>query len=276
MTVEPRLVALVRPWLEANSGFRLPDDTTSPCLLLQAASDEPGASLLYGVRLDGTVAMACQPRFLDPVRKVVESLHPDELFSVLGIYELSRVTLAEGVAVWGPIPNYLADANSWRPVLDERAVLMTPEQLDSVDWNVFWHCERNSPIAAFGIYEGGNLVAMATVADRGHRIMEIGVDVAPDRTDQGLGRTVISAAGNWILRNDGIIHATVAFWNVPSSRTMRSLGLQYSFSVLESRIGPFRVPPQPLGKPKPDVEIYDHYPRWAMNQEIRPKPDAAS
>ncbi|MBI4305652.1 MAG: GNAT family N-acetyltransferase [Chloroflexi bacterium] len=276
MNVDQSLFSLARPWIEETLGFPLPEDLGTPGLLIAPGPGLPESRPLYGVRIDGTVAITCQPRFLDSVRPVVESLHPDQLFSVLGTYELSRSTLAEGVAVWGPVPNYLASPETWRPVADARPVRLSEAQLAGVDWKVFWHCERSNPIAAFGIYESKRIVALATVGDRGHRIWEIGVDVAPERKGQGLGRAVISAAGNWILANGGNIHATVAFWNVPSSRTMRSLGLKYSFSVLNGYAGPFRVPPQPLGKPRPGVEIFDNYPRWAMNQEIRSRPDVAS
>jgi RimJ/RimL family protein N-acetyltransferase len=151
-------------------------------------------------------------------------------------------------------------------------VLLTPDQFAAIDWKVFWHCERNAPIASFGIYERDRLVALATVGDRGDLIWEIGVDVAPDQKGHRLGSAVVSAAGNWILDHGGVVHATVAFWNVPSSRNMRSLGMEYVFSVMRGSEGSFHVPPQPLGKPLPDVEIYDNYPRWAMNPEIRPKP----
>ncbi|MBI4218879.1 MAG: GNAT family N-acetyltransferase [Chloroflexi bacterium] len=275
MNVNPALFSLARPWIEEKLGLWLPQDLTAPRLLITANAALPESQPLYGVRIDGTVAVACQPGLLDAVRPIVESLHPDQLFTVFGTYELSRA-LPEGVSVWGPIPNYLASPETWRPVADQRPVLMGTAQLAEVDWKIFWHCERNSPISAFGIYENGELIALATVGDRGHGIREIGVDVAPGRKGQGLGRAVISAAGNWILARGGNIHATVAFWNVPSSRTMRSLGLKYSFSVLNGYLGPFRVPPQPLGKPRPDVEIFDNYPRWAMNSEIRPKPDDGS
>ena len=62
-------------------------------------------------------------------------------------------------------------------------------------------------------------------------------------------------------------------FNVPSARTLRSVGLQYAFMDMRVLPGPFKVPAQPLGRPYPGAQVYDYYPRWAMNQDISPKPD---
>jgi GNAT superfamily N-acetyltransferase len=270
-----RLISLARPWIERELGFALPAETTTPSTIVRGLEPDPArnTSPLLAFRIDSLVAATVRPSWLRGVEEVMDRLHPDQVFSVLGTYELGRVTLPDGVAVWGPVPNYIADRSTWRPVEDGRAVLLGPEQMSMVDWKVFWHCERNSPIASFGVYEEEKLVALATVGDRGDSIWEIGVDVAPGLHGRGLGSAVVSAAGNWILDHGAIVHATVAFWNVPSSRNMRALGMQYVFSVMRGREGPFFVPPQPLGTPLPGVEIYDNYPRWAMNPDIRPRPE---
>ena len=33
----------------------------------------------------------------------------------------------------------------------------------------------------------------------------------------------------------------------------------------------FAVPPQPLGKPSPNIDVNDYYPEWAKNQNISKK-----
>jgi GNAT superfamily N-acetyltransferase len=253
--------------MERQLGTGLPDPARAS-LTVQPGPAGPDAHPLYGVRLDSAVALSVRPEWVPAVKKAAEGLHPDLLFSVLGMYELSRVTLPGGVAVWGPIPNYVADESNWRPVRDGRPVRMTAPQLTAVDWQLFWHCERR-PIGAFGIYEGDWLAAMATVKDHGDSVWEIGVDVAPDAKGRGLGRAVVSAAGDWILENGKTIHATAGPWNVPSSRTLRSVGLEYVFGAVIGRPGPFKVPPQALGEPLPGAEVHDQYPQWAMNNAIR-------
>ena len=116
-------------------------------------------------------------------------------------------------------------------------------------------------------------VALATVIDRGDPVWEIGMEVTPVRTGRGLGRAVVAAAARWILDNGRIVLATVGQFNVPSARTLRSVGLQYTFMDIKGLPGPFKVPPQPLGRPYPEAQVYDYYPRWAINDDILPKPD---
>ena len=70
----------------------------------------------------------------------------------------------------------------------------------------------------------------------------------------------------------GFVMAMVGPFNVPSVRTLRAVGLHYAFTTLEAMEGPFRIPPQPLGSPLPDAEVFDYYPRWAMNRKIKPRP----
>ncbi len=272
MTVNRRLLELARPWIERQLGFPLPGPGAGARPVVRAGPTGPGAHPLYAVRVDTVVAVSAREEWVRPLQAVVDGLHPDLMFSVLGMYELSRVTLPGGVAVWGPIPNYLADRACWRPAADERPTRMTDKQLGEVDWKLFWHCD-SKPVGAFGVYEAGHLAALATVADHGDSIWEIGVDVVPDAKSRGLGRAVVSAAGNWILESGKVIHATAGLWNVPSSRTLRSLGMEYVFGVMIGRPAPFKVPPQPLGQPLPGAEIQDQYPRWAMNRDITPRPE---
>ena len=139
------------------------------------------------------------------------------------------------------------------------------------DASIFWHCHWHQAAACFGIPINGELVALATVNDRGGSVYEIEVDVAPANGLSGLGRAVVSAAGRWILQQGGLILATTAPWNIPSARLLRSVGLRYVLCDMVGQRGPFRVPPQPLGKPRPDTNLQNHYPDWAINQQIQPR-----
>ncbi len=270
--LNPRLIDRARPWIEEQLGFPLPLRAPRGLPIVRAVPGREAAAPLWAIRVGPIVAVSVRPEIEAETRRVVLGLHPDQLFSVLGTYELSRVTLPHGAAVWGPVPNYIADESTWRPAGDSRPVRLSTKRLAAVDWDTFWHCDKK-PLGAFGIYEAGNLEALATVADHGESMWEIGVDVTPDLKSRGLGRAVVSAAGDWILESGQTVHATAAFWNVPSSRTLRSVGMQYVFSTMTARPGPFRVPPQPLGRPLPDAGVYDQYPRWAMNHDILPRPE---
>ena len=200
------------------------------------------------------------------------------LFSAFGCYELTRALSEEGIAVWGPNWHLFGDEaavmSATQPVADT-VKAVSPAELGQVDFDLFWHC-RLSSVAAFGVYEDGELAALATVVDRGEPVLEIGMEVAPGAKGRGLGRAVVAAAARWIVESGSVALATVAGFNVPSARTLRSVGLEYLFMDLEGKRGPVSVPPQTLGAPYPGARVYDYYPRWAMNQHILPKPPSGA
>ena len=266
------MLASIQPWIEERQGVPLSAAGVDPVPVVAVEEQAPDALPLRAVRVGDKAIVTARPSWVERLRPVVESLHTDLLFSTLGAYELSRVTLPDGVGVWGPSWLFFADEASWRPVEDDRPLQLSRPELAEVDYGVFWHCEDDRPLAGFGIFEDGRLVALATVRDEGDPVWEIGMEVAPDSKGRGLGRAVVSAAGRWILDNGRLILASTAPFNVPSARTLRSLGLRYVLSDMKGQEGRFRIPPQPLGSPHPGAEVYDHYPRWAMNQEIRPRP----
>ncbi len=205
----------------------------------------------------------------DRVKGVVNRLSEDELFSIFGAFEISRVTLGHEVSIFGPSLYYFGDAESFQPCDREIAVPLTKEEVDqAIDAKIFWHCDWEKASANFGVHEGDRVVALTTVWPREGPVYEIGVDVAPGSGLRGLGRAVMSAACRWILDREGLILACSAQWNIPSVRLLRSMGLRYVLSDLSGRPLPFKVPPQPLGKPLPDVEIHDIYPLWAQNKDI--------
>ena len=206
----------------------------------------------------------------DEVRSITNSLSEDELFSIFGSYELSRATLPHGVSVFGPNFYYFGDAGTFKPCEKEIAVLLSKEEVFRMaDSEIFWHCDWKRSSANFGIIENNKLVALTTVWPLGGPVYEIGIDVAPKLGLSGLGRIVMSAACRWILDREGLILARSAQWNIPSVRLLRSIGLRYTLSDLTGNRGPFKVPPQPLGKPLPgDGKILDLYPIWAQNRDI--------
>jgi RimJ/RimL family protein N-acetyltransferase len=225
-----------------------------------------------------SINMRVCDEWLAGVSAISSQLHPDLLFSPVGCYDLTRITLSTpadrahpaGTTVWGPVPAYVADREMWSPINDPRPRKLSAAEFDAVDWKVFWHCAKNDVLAAFGIFEGDSMVAMATVAKRAGGLMEVGVDVVPGALGRQLGSAVVSAAGNWVLDNGGVIYATAAAWNVPSSRNLRRLGMEYAYSALVGEPAPFKQPPQPLGAPLPGAAMINRYPEWAMNKDIRP------
>ncbi|MCH7734007.1 MAG: GNAT family N-acetyltransferase [Chloroflexi bacterium] len=269
---DSRLLEHMWPWIEEQFGFALRDAATDTPIV--AALPEDAQHPLIAVRAGGLVAVAAREEWVDGVRQIVEDLHADLLFSIVGAYELSRVTLPDDVAVWGPIPGYVADGTTWISADDDRPVRLTQEQVGEIDWSLFWHSGGPNSLAHFGIYQNGRLIALSSLSDQGHNIWEIGVDVAPDLKARGLGTAVVGAAGDFALTEGAVLYASAALWNVPSGRSLRRMGMRYTYSAMLGRPGPFLVPPQPIGEPLPGTPLYDYYPRWAMNKGIREQPSS--
>ena len=263
-----RLVASVRPWTEGRLGISLPEAGTDPIPVFAASPQRSDLLPLRAVRFGDAAAVVARSSWVQHLQPIVGGLHADELFSVFGTYELARVTLPDGVGVWGPSKYLFADEASRQTVGDHLPARVAPSELVDVDWDIFWHCFRDEALAGFTVVEGDRVAALATVRDEGEPVWEIGMDVAPDARGRGLGRAVVGAAMRWILENGRIAMANVGPFNVPSARTLRSVGLRYVLSDMKGVEGPFKVPPQPLGRPYDGVELHDYYPEWAMNHDI--------
>jgi len=262
------LMEALRPWVEAKLGLSL-DALGDPVPVVESearSADSP----LWAVKVGARAVVTAGAARVAALRAAVGGLSLDQLFSVFGAYELSRVTLSHGFGVWGPSWYNAADESCFRPADDERpAQLSGAELASSVDYRVFWHCAPGQATAGFGIREDGTLVALATVWPEFDRVWDVGLDVAPDAQGRGLGRAVLGAAARWVFGQGGIVMASVAPWNVPSARTQRSIGMQHVFTDMTGLPGPMRVPPQPLGRPHSGAKLVNYYPDWAINKEIQ-------
>ena len=267
-----RLLKSVQPWIEGQLGFPLSAMAADTVPVLTADPKISGPPL-RALRVDDRAAIVARPVWVERLKEVVNGLHPDLLFSVFGAYELARITLPDGVGVWGPSWYLFGDGACLQPPGAVRPVQLEPSDLADVDYRVFWHCSPDS-LAGFGVFDQDRLVALATVWDLGNPVWEIGIDVVPGAKGAGLGRAVVTAAARWIVENGRLVLATTAPFNVPSARTLRSAGLRYVFSALHGTEDIMNLPPQPLGLPYPGATAHNLYPEWAMNKNIRPKPDS--
>ena len=263
-------INLLQPWLDNQLGVSIALATENPIPVYGSHPRQEDSCGLWAIRFGEKGIVTAQPQWVDMLKPIVAGLSPDELFSIFGAYELSRVTLPHGFGVWGPSWVLVGDGDVFNPVRDNRPLqLSTDELAKQVDHRVFWHCFSDQAMVGFGIFEKDRLVALAAVLAVNDYLWEIGVDVVHDAKGRGLGRAVVSAAGGWILSHKRLIYATTAPWNVPSARLLRSIGLQHVASIMAGMPAPLRVPPQPLGLPYPGAEIYNYYPDWASNKNIR-------
>ncbi len=265
---DERLLELAQPWIEGQLGVPLSEmrSDATPVVRLGAEGHGP----LRGLKIGDRTIVACRSEWVDRLQEIVDDLDPDLLFSMFGAYELARVTLRDGVGVWGPSWYLFADEQAWRPLKDDKVVMLEPPDLQDMDYRFNWHCRPDS-LAGFAVYEGDRLVALATVWDEGGDVWEVGMDVVQDAKLRGLGRAVVSAGVRWILDNGRLAVASTAQFNVPSARTLRSVGLRHVMTSMHGTEGAMNLAPQPLGAPYPGAETHNLYPRWAMNHDILPQ-----
>ncbi len=269
--ISEKLKARITPWTEGFIGVSLTALDGHPMPVLTPDFETERMNTLVAIRCGDASALVATEEICDAVRPIMPDLHADLVFAPFGIYELSRVTLPLGIAVWGPSFYLFGDRETVDPNVDKRVVKISAEELANVDFDIFWHCQRDA-LAGFAVYEGDDLAALATVTDHGDPVWEIGMETHPNAQARGLGRAVVNAAANWILENDRIAHATVGTFNIPSARTLRSVGLRYAYMTIDGNRGPFMVQPQPLGSPRAGETLYQYYPDWAITKGILPRP----
>lgn len=260
-------IDLLQPWLDNQLGVSLSLVGSHPIPVYASHQRQEDSCGLWAIRIEEKGIVTARPEWVETLKPMVAGLSLDELFSAFGAYELSRISLPDGVGVWGPSWLLVGNRDVFCPFKDNRPVQLNADELTKqVDHEVFWHCFPGQAMVGFAIFEQSKLVALAAVTAVNDDIWEIGVDVAPESKGSGLGRSVVSAAGEWILSHNRLIYATTAPWNIPSARLLRSIGLRYVASIMAGMPAPFRVPPQPLGRPYPGVKIYNYYPEWAVNK----------
>jgi len=260
---------LLQPWLDHQLGISINSADADPVSVYSTPPRQQDQYGLWAVRVGEKGVITTRSEWLNPLKRSIADLSVDQLFSIFGAYELSRITLSDRIGVWGPSWVLVGDSGSFQPLNDERPVQLEADEIaQHADPDLFWHCFPDQPMAGFAIFEAGQLVALASVSPVSDDMWEIGMDVIPKAKERGLGRMVVSAVGQWILAHSRLIYATTAAWNIPSARLLRSVGLKYAASIMTGIASPFRVPPQPLGRPREGIEIYNYYPNWAMNKEI--------
>lgn len=259
------------PWTERLIGVPLSALGRHPIPVLTSQWESGVGHPLTIAQIGDRGALVATPELCEAVRPVMDDLHRDLIFSPFGMYELARATLPLGITIWGPSFFMLGDETTVKPADDGRVAQVGSTELAKVDFSIFWHCQREA-LAGFAVYEGADVAALATVTDQGEPVWEIGMETHPDAQGEGLGHAVVKAAANWILQNGRIPLATVGTFNIPSARTLRSVGLRYAFMTIEGRPGPFMVMPQPLGSPRKGETLYNYYPDWAMTKGILPRP----
>ena len=269
-----RLRDRLSSWLEQRLGTVLGELSGEPVSVLGVAERDRVTPPLLAVKMDDAALVTARLGWQLDLSRALDRMSVEELFSIYGVYEISRVTMQYGFTAWGPYWCYAGDASSMELVKDARVRHLDPDEVKAAaDPKVFWHCllhDGEEP-EGFGVFESGRLVSLATFRVESEDLLEIGIDSAPDHKGRGLGRAVASAAAREILDRGKLVWWTTSPWNVPSARLAKTIGMHHLWSEMICWEHPLMIPPQPLGSPTPDAPMENYYPDWARNRSIGPR-----
>ena len=226
---------------------------------------------IWVVKYKQSTIIFSEKKWISDLENLITKIDKEMLFSIYGTYELAKLTQSGKFKANGPSYYLFGDRDKCNLEVDYRVFITDSEELESVDRNIFWHCYFDDVVSGFAVKNDGKISALATVIDKGEDVYEIGMEVERSSQGLGMGRAVVNAAVQWILDIGGTPLATVGPFNVPSTRTLRSVGLTYYMTDMFGEPGDFAVPPQALGTPTKDMNIYNLYPDWAKNNMIKPK-----
>lgn len=273
----------VKLWIRNNiSDYEQCDPNIFVGELSKKSSDSPSVTTheplaghgfkdsIWIFKYDQNIYLGVEKDAREEIHDFLSKTHKDMIFSSYGTYELSRITHKFGYYVWGPSWVLFAEENDWIDIKKHNVEILSSDSFNKiVDKKIFWHNDFNC-LKAFVVVEKEKILASATLTDVGNNFVEIGVDTHPDSQLTGLGSTVYSAAGRWAFQNGMVPFSSVGPFNIPSTRTQINSGMKY-IGVDMTGTKEFAVPPQPLGKPSPNIDINDYYPEWAKNQNINNK-----
>ena len=186
---------LLQPWLDHQLGISINSADADPVSVYSTPPRQQDQYGLWAVRVGEKGVITTRSEWLNPLKRSIADLSVDQLFSIFGAYELSRITLSDRIGVWGPSWVLVGDSGSFQPLNDERPVQLEADEIaQHADPDLFWHCFPDQPMAGFAIFEAGQLVALASVSPVSDDMWEIGMDVIPEAKERGLGRVVVSAS----------------------------------------------------------------------------------
>ena len=236
----------------------------------EISNDNRSKGPIWILEYNNNLYLGVKKNIKNKILKLVLEMNRDLIFSQFGMYEISRLTHDFGYYVWGPSWLMFSEEKNWVDIKKHQVEILTRDEFNNlVGKEIFWHNSLDC-LRAFVVKDDNKIVAAATLKDIGNNFVEIGVDTHPDSQLSGLGSTVYSAAGRWAFDNKKIPFSSVGPWNIPSTRTQLNSGMKY-LGVDMVGIDKFNVPPQPLGSPSPNINMFDYYPEWAKNQNITKK-----
>lgn len=262
-----KILDRISGWIAKYYGINISDLTVNQKYISELSLEY--SFPFRAVKINGKTAFTANKYIIKNLEPIISKLSTDEIFSTFGSFELSKITLPFGYGVWGPTWFMFTDTFCFDFSKDINVIDINEIEILKIDNKIFWHVAIQESIKSYGVYKNNNLIAVSTVQDRGDDVYEISMDVHPNAQSSGLGKALVSKAVNYVISLDKIAMASVGIFNIPSNRTLRSVGMEMLITDMKGLPGDFMIEPQPLGEPAPGYTVLNRYPYWAMNQNIK-------
>tara|TARA_Y100000814_G_scaffold290693_1_gene265726 strand:- start:8796 stop:9626 length:831 start_codon:yes stop_codon:yes gene_type:complete len=262
-----KILDRISGWIAKYYGINISDLTVNQKYISELSLEY--SFPFRAVKINGKTAFTANKYIIKNLEPIISKLSTDEIFSTFGSFELSKITLPFGYGVWGPTWFMFTDTFCFDFSKDINIIDINEIEILKIDNKIFWHVAIQESIKSYGVYKNNNLIAVSTVQDRGDDVYEISMDVHPNAQSSGLGKALVSKAVNYVISLDKIAMASVGIFNIPSNRTLRSVGMEMLITDMKGLPGDFMIEPQPLGEPAPGYTVLNRYPYWAMNQNIK-------
>ncbi len=226
----------VRLFLEKDSGFALASFPSRGIEIREspARTDEPKNRMkIY--RLGDAALVTGIPRAISVIEPVIPTLDILELFSPIGLAELSRAlgpkdaeSLSNGLDYTmtsrsdlrlpklSPMPERLPELPDEPP---EEAMLPVP-------------VPGRKTIDAFAICHDGKKASRSCIIWLCPGFVEIGVATEDEYRGRGYASAVVAVATRWILERGAVAHYGAFTTNVPSLRIARRLGFTLTWQTI--------------------------------------------
>jgi RimJ/RimL family protein N-acetyltransferase len=236
-TVDDRIRADVEGYL----GLPLASFPTTGIEIRESSKrkEEPGQRMQI-VRIDDGAVATGTTRILALITPVLGTMSIWELFSPLGMAEVSRVLPAEDRrTLFQDFVYYLTGAEDFRaatgahvPAPRTKADIPSPELELRIS-------QRRSPSEAEGEFvwafvcrQGEEEASCAVIMWHTPDVADIGVETGEKYRRRGYGLACVSAAAQYILEQGGVATYSARVSNIPSLRIARRLGFTLTYQAI--------------------------------------------
>lgn len=181
----------------------------------------------------GTVVSTVAPR-IAVVRRILEGLHRDEIFSGKGMHLLSELVGLDGQFLAGPDLKFSCSQQDFTPCKPPRGLRMEVLQNSAIHQlyqtdgfrhalRYTEHSSRPDTIAVAG-YLDNDLIGVAGACADTDDLWQIGVDVLPGIQAKGVGKALVSELTQKVLKVGKIPYYSTSIANLHSRNLAHALG----------------------------------------------------